>query len=301
MFSGGHRLLVEEQAEALDGADDLDRRLGVPAAVHVDGDVVVRPARLADRLDQCHRLAQLRLGHLAVHRPARERVELAAGVALRDQLLRPRRIGRRALLDAFRPAVGVDAQALLHLAAEELVDRHAELLADEIVERDVDGADGGEHHPAHAVVVEEPVHPLPQLLDVPGALADDDRAQVADGGGDRLDAGEVGAFTPADQAVGGLDAAEQPRPIAADTGQEHGLAFGDGQALGSRRAHSGVRGGALRLQGPGAGGEQAAAEAEGRVAQERAAAGAAGDGGHEWTRNLRNGSAAARACGRAAW
>ncbi len=213
--------------------------------------------------------------HFAVHRPARERIELAAGVALGDQLLRPRRIGRRALLDALRPAVGVDAQPFLHLAAEQLVDRHAELLADDVVERDVDGADGGEHDAAHAVVVEEPVHPVPQLLDVPGALADDDRAQVADRGGDRLDAGEVGAFAPADQAVGGLDPAEEPRPVAADAGQEHGLALGDRQPLEPLGAGAG-----LRPERPRTGGEQAAGEAEGGVTQERAAAGAAGDGVH---------------------
>ena len=71
------------------------------------------------------------------------------------------------------------------------------------------------------------------------ALAPDhDVAQVPDGGGDRLDAGEVGAFAPADEAVGRLDPHEEPRRVTPHAGEQVGLDLDDPERVSPiRRPH----------------------------------------------------------------
>ena len=224
---GRHRLLEEEQAKGLERADDLECGVGVPPAVDVDGDLVIRPARRTHRLDLRHGAAQFLWRDLPIEGGRAERVELATGESLVNELLGASRQRLGSVGDALGPAVGVNPQRLADLAAQEVVDRHAELLANDVVEGRVDRADRGHHHTAHSVVVEGAIHPVPQLFDVPGPGADNDVAQVPDGGGDRLDAGEVGAFAPADEAVGRLDPHEEPWPVTPHAGEQVGLDLDD--------------------------------------------------------------------------
>ena len=125
------------------------------------------------------------------------------------------------------PTIGVDPQRLADPTPEEVVDRHTELLAHDVVQGRVDGTDRGHDHAAHPVVVEEAIHPVPQLFDVPGPGADNNVAESLDGSRDRLDTGEVRAFAPADEAVGRLDPHEEPRPVTPHPGEQVGLDLDD--------------------------------------------------------------------------
>ena len=122
----------------------------------------------------------------------------------RHQLLR--------LLDHLRAAgpagggEGRDDVALL--AAEELVDRHAERLALDVVERDVDRRDRGLQHAA-ALEVLAAVHLLPERADGERVVADQELAIVLDGADDGLLAAGEAALAPAEDALVGLDLDEE--------------------------------------------------------------------------------------------
>jgi hypothetical protein len=76
----------------------------------------------------------------------------------------------RTRLIARKPAVGIERHAVAYLAADQLVDRHAQCLALDIPERQIDGADGADGDraagPGHAAMQRCPV-----LLDLKGILA----------------------------------------------------------------------------------------------------------------------------------
>ena len=89
-------------------------------------------------------------------------------------------------------------------AADQLVDRPAAGLADDVPERDVDAAQRRRRHALAAVVLDAVVEVFPDHLDVERVAADDARAEL------RLDVGlgdrrRAVALAPADDAVGGLD------------------------------------------------------------------------------------------------
>ena len=62
---GWHCFLEKEQAVGLERANDLERRVGVPPAMYVDGDLVIWPARRTHRLDLCGGAAQVFLRDLS--------------------------------------------------------------------------------------------------------------------------------------------------------------------------------------------------------------------------------------------
>ena len=94
------------------------------------------------------------------------------------------------------------------LAAEQLPHRDAERLALDVVQRDVDGGDGGSQDAA-AFEVLAAVHLLPQRADIGGVAPDQPASVVLDGAGDgAFAAGEAG-FAPALQAGVGDHANEE--------------------------------------------------------------------------------------------
>src|SRR5262249_2783691 len=210
---------IKEQAVRLERANYLDRGLRVPTRMDIDGDVVVRPSGFAHGLDLRHRAPQFRLCDFAVQRRGGERIELTARETLCHRFFRARgeRLGSSG--NSFDPSVGVDPEFFLRLSAEEFVNGNSQLLSDNVVERRVNPADGGQHHSAHPVVIQEPVHPVPEFLDVPGAFAHNRPAQIPNGSRDGLNAGEIRPFAPTDNALFGLYSNEQPRAIASDSRQ----------------------------------------------------------------------------------
>src|SRR5262245_41964669 len=72
-----HGLLVKEKTVGFQGANNLDRRLSVPAAVDVDRNVIVRPPGLPHRFDLHDGASQLLSRNLAIVRARRERIEFA--------------------------------------------------------------------------------------------------------------------------------------------------------------------------------------------------------------------------------
>ena len=101
------------------------------------------------------------------------------------------------------------------LAAEELIDGHAERLALDVIQGNVDRRDGGRHHPA-ALEVVRAVHLLPERADVHRVPADQELAEVADGALDRQLARGQAGLAPAVDALVGLDLDDEL--IAADQG-----------------------------------------------------------------------------------
>ncbi|MEZ5906962.1 MAG: hypothetical protein R3C69_18345 [Geminicoccaceae bacterium] len=89
---------------------------------------------------------------------------------------------------------GRDAIALP--AAEEVVDRHAERLALDVVKRDVDGRHGSGEHPA-AFEILAPVELLPEGADAHRVAADHEPGEMLDRPGDRLLAAGEARSAPA--------------------------------------------------------------------------------------------------------
>lgn len=110
------------------------------------------------------------------------------------------------LLDRFLIDVAVDAGFGATGAAEQLVDGHAERLALDVPEGDVDGGDGGVD--GLALEVAEPVHHVPVVLDIEGPLADQILGEALDGSAGGGDVSPVASLAVADDALVGLDAGE---------------------------------------------------------------------------------------------
>jgi hypothetical protein len=107
-----------------------------------------------------------------------------------------------------RRGVGEERHVVALLAAEQLVDRHAERLALDVVQGDVDRRDRGREDAA-ALEVVRPVHLLPQRADVHRVLADQELAEVPDRGRDGLLAAREPRLAPADDPLVGLDLDDQ--------------------------------------------------------------------------------------------
>src|SRR5262249_715449 len=102
---------------------------------------------------------------------------------------------------------------------------HTQFLSHDVIECNVDCTDRRHHDAAHPVVIEITVHAVPQLLDVPGALADDGVAQIADGRGDPLDPTEVRPLAPSHNPLSRLHSHKQPRCISANAREQIGIDF----------------------------------------------------------------------------
>src|SRR6185295_18167366 len=135
-------------------------------------------------------------------------------------------------INSLNPAVRIDPELFVDLAAEQFVNGNSQLLSDDVVERDVNRADGRHDNAAHAVVIEVAVHPVPKLLDVPGTLADNGIAQIANGCGDGLHAREVCSLTPSHNSLSRLYANKQPGGIPAHAGKQMRFNLYDLQGIG---------------------------------------------------------------------
>ncbi len=116
---------------------------------------------------------------------------------------------------------GVDPDAVAHGAAQQGVHGGAVGLPCDVPQRLVEAGDGaGEDR---AAPVEAALgHDLPVVLDAQRVLADQEFGQDVDGGPDDFGAPFDNRFAPADHALVGLDAAEQPAGW-----DEEGLDTGD--------------------------------------------------------------------------
>ena len=116
--------------------------------------------------------------------------------------------GLLGVLDALHQLLGrvaedvvVDARLVAHLAAQQLVDRHAEVLAGDVPERDVDRAERA--HDPGAAKVARAVHVLPVVLDPQRVFAHQVVRPLLDDGLGRLEIPPGAGFAePADAGVG---------------------------------------------------------------------------------------------------
>jgi len=120
-----------------------------------------------------------------------------------------------ALVDHLRPRLGGGGREGRHpvpvLPAEELVDGHAQRLAADIVERDVDRGDRGRQHPT-ALEVLAPIHFLPERAGTHRITADCELGVVLEGTDHRLLAARQPRLTPPVHPVVGLDLDQQLVP-----------------------------------------------------------------------------------------
>ena len=225
--------LDPEEIERLHRARHLEEALGLEVEVEVDQDVDVRPGALAERRELIADRAQhvalgIELGEAFVAREARrvqpgplveqENVGLERAVALPDHFLAQRddvvegAQGRE--LHGLRPGqpIGpamrpVEPDALAHRAAQQLVDRDAERLGLDVEQRVLDRADRLLHHPAAGLAADRVEQRRHRLVGA-RVLADHDRRQMLDRGGDALAAEGFVVLAPADQPVVGGDLEE---------------------------------------------------------------------------------------------
>ena len=123
------------------------------------------------------------------------------------------RVGRAAFVDGLHVAeaeMGVGAQMVAHLAAEQAPHRHAERLAENVPQRDLDAAD--RRHAFDAEAPEAvPRHDLVALLDVAGILPDQQRLEIFERADDGAGLPFERRLAPAEQAgLVGLDPHEHP-------------------------------------------------------------------------------------------
>ena len=115
------------------------------------------------------------------------------------------------------PGRGEGRDAVALLAAEQLVDRHAQRLALDVVQRDVDGGNRRlQHAPAFEILAA--IDLLPDPADLHRVAADEELAIVLDGAGHGLLATAQAALAPAGDALVGLDLDEQLVAVPTHTG-----------------------------------------------------------------------------------
>ena len=120
----------------------------------VQGKLVrVEHRHVVDRIELHRREALLRVRRGPLRR--RHRVHLNRGSAA----------GRPSSGDRLRVQVGVGAQPLVHLAAEQVVDRLVERLTDDVPAGNLDAAQHADHGKVGMLVVTAGVHGAPQALD----------------------------------------------------------------------------------------------------------------------------------------
>ena len=138
--------------------------------------------------------------------------------------------GASVLVGAVAEAGVVDGDAVAAAAAEEVVDGLAGVLAGDVPEGDVDGADGAGFGAAEAVGVDGGEHGMPVALDVEGILFEEEGGElVVDEGADG--AGRVGGLAEADGAVVCVDAQPERVGVAAEADGFEADDFHGGQWL----------------------------------------------------------------------
>ena len=154
-------------------------------------------------------------------------IELAAGVPLRHEFLGAFRQRLGSSGNSFYPAVRIHPELFVDLAAKQFVNGNSQFFSHDVIQCHVDRADCRHYNATHAVVIEVAIHSVPKLLDIPGALADNGIAQIADGRGDRLHSREIGSLAPSNNAFSSLHADEEPGSISANAGEQMRLDFDD--------------------------------------------------------------------------
>src|SRR5205823_14376284 len=180
------RLCEETDSELLETPRERHDRIGGQFAAHVEHEIDARSDHAAHRAyprdGQLDRSTVDRaLRDVANHavRVIRDgmgqRIELQRGVAVVQHALRSScEFVRR--MSAERPAVGIDAYAVMAFAAEELVDRKTQGLALDVPQRLLDGADAGEYNRPTTLRPEAVVvHVAPHRFDTERILAQHDR------------------------------------------------------------------------------------------------------------------------------
>ena len=229
------RLLEPGRVDLGELVADLDGLGNGEAAVALDHELDVRPDGGADGPADVHREAAV--GGVHVAPGGAEGVELEGAVAAGDD--HPGALGedlRGAV--ALVPAVGVDGEAGAVLAAEEVVDGPAGLLADDVPAGGLDGG-GSVGVDLAAVGVQVAGHALVDGLDLEGVHALVAVGELVDGGLDGLGEAVEGALADAVEAGGvGVEADEEPvLPRVAD-----GVGGGAGDADHGCLSGYGVRG-----------------------------------------------------------
>ncbi len=164
--------------------------------------------------------ALARTGDRAPRRGGFRRPRRRAGPRARTgrhlKAVKPRRTASRAPANAssrrpraLQPVARVAAKRRAHRAAEQSRDGHAEPLAFEVPQRDVERGQRGLEHGA-AAPAPRVIEAVPVPLGAGGVLPDEVRRVFADRGLDRLDRAVQRRLAPADEALVGGDAHEQP-------------------------------------------------------------------------------------------
>ena len=188
-------------AAKLDGLGGGHAAVDLNAQVHlVAGGFAVEPHGLGRVLDLVD--VRLEIDHVALL--VQEGREVAdGGIALGA------RVGH-ALYQGFAGVaqdVVVDAAAVAHVSAEELVDGYFEVLAGNVPEGDVDGAERA--HDRGAAEMAPAVHVLPVVLDPHRVLAHQVAAHFFDGGGGGFQEAPGAGLAQAHQAVVGMHLHQQ--------------------------------------------------------------------------------------------
>ena len=171
------------------------------------------PTALRKALHHAPDLVDLRQGRVVMR--VGDEHGLEGRIALCNDLMgaRQQRLGVQCLVDGPHVAqaeMGVDADLVANLAAEQAPHGHAERLAEDVPERHLDAGDGA--HPDHAEAPEAVLLQHPHgLFDVARVASDQKRREILDGPDHGLGFPLQRRLAPADE-VGtvGLDTHEDP-------------------------------------------------------------------------------------------
>ena len=194
-----HRLLQPEQAELLEVPGKPDGAVHVEAGVHVGRDVDARARRGRHHLDQADHAVVLELAGGRVERVLVEAGDLAAGMAVGVDIEVDLQRGEAAFEDVIDDpldlvevhagldlAIGIDADLVAELAAEEFVDRDLQRLPLEVEERDLDAGQRGDQRAGKAALEHQAAARLfEDRVDRERIAADQAGRQILDDG-DRL-------------------------------------------------------------------------------------------------------------------
>jgi hypothetical protein len=200
-----HRFFQKERVEGLEHLDDPAGRCDIEFPVRLYADIELRPP-FAYAPDHLPHFVQGGRGQLPIGTGiSAEGIVLPGGESHRDELAGRSRVGVGGPRDVAPTIAGIESQARVYLPAQQLVYRGAQLLADDIPEGNVDCADGRVERAAERILFDD-IHPAPETLNVPGALAGQQLVKRADLSHHRRQVGRRCSFAPTVDPVLSLDA-----------------------------------------------------------------------------------------------